>query len=130
MSVASDGGDPVEQTRKRKLLKPNPSENVSYKLFRKPLYKRKRLFPENRSGECVVYVESTEQEKVGNKNPITLTNLFADNVRGIIGVHRVNAYKVGVTFKKPAPANNFLNMDTFFTNHKCVYNLGIQISTA
>jgi len=85
-------------------------------MFVKPLYKR--LFPENHSGDCVVYVQSTEQlEKVGNKNPISLTNLFTENVKGIVSVHRINAYKIGVTFKKPAPANNFLSMDTFLSKH-------------
>lgn len=118
MSVASDGEDPVVTTdrkKKRKLEKPSLN-NAAYKVFQKPLYKR--LFPENHSGDCVVYVESTEEEKVGNKNPIILTNLFTENVKGIIGVHRINAYKVGVTFKKPAPANNFLKMDSFLSRYK------------
>ncbi|CAF4872975.1 unnamed protein product [Pieris macdunnoughi] len=53
--------------------------------------------------DCVVYVESQENEKLGNKNPITLTKLFTDNDKGIEGDHRVNAHRIGITFKKPAP---------------------------
>lgn len=116
MGEDSDGGNPVELAKKRKKLdKPNNKDN-DYKIYRKTNYKR--LFSENHTGECVVFVESTEQEKVGNKNPLTLTKLFTDNVKAIVGVHRVNAYKIGVTFKKPAPANNFLKMDTFLNRHK------------
>lgn len=117
MSVASDGDGPVVTAdRKKRKLENYSTNNDGYKVFQKPLYKR--LFPENHSGDCVVYVESTDEEKIGNKNPIILTNLFIENVKGIIGVHRINAHKVGVTFKYPAPANNFLKMDSFLGRYK------------
>ncbi|CAH4038851.1 unnamed protein product [Pieris brassicae] len=61
----------------------------------------------------MVYVESQENETFGNKNPITVTKLFMDKVKGIVGVHRVNAHKIDITLKTPAPANNLLKMDSF-----------------
>lgn len=123
MSVSSDGGDPVDigrkrkgQAKKRKLAFNDSGLSDNYKMYTKPNYKRQ--FPENHSVDCVVYVESTEDEKLGNKNPMTLTKLFTENVKGIVGVHRVNAYKIGITFRKPAPANNFLKMDHFLNKNK------------
>lgn len=118
MGTDSDGGRaPVEQEPKKRKLYETRKENViDYKMFTKPNYTRQ--FPENHSVDCVVYVESQENEKIGNKNPIVLTKLFTENVKGIAGVHRVNAYKVGITFKKPAPANNFLTMNNFLGKNK------------
>lgn len=113
MSEDSDGGPPPGDTSKKRKLEEN---TVDFRMFTKTNYKRQ--FPENYSGDCVVYVESMNNEKLGNKNPITLTKLFTENVKGIVGVHRVNAYKVGVTFKKPAPANCFLKMDHFLIRNK------------
>ncbi|XP_063378256.1 uncharacterized protein LOC134665287 [Cydia fagiglandana] len=119
MGENTGGGQPPgdkepKERKKRKLA--TPDLNTNYKMFVKPNYKRQ--FPDNHSAECVVYVESQENDKLGNRNPIALTKLFTDNVKGIVGVHRVNAHKVGVTFKKPAPANNFLKMDNFLGKHK------------
>lgn len=115
MGVDSDGGEPPsdKEAKKRKL----ESNTTAYKMYVKPNYKRQ--FPLNHSTDCVVYVESQEpEEKLGNKNPIVLTKLFTENVKDIIGVHRVSAYKIGVTFNKPAPANNFLKMDHFLGKYK------------
>ncbi|CAG4996891.1 unnamed protein product [Parnassius apollo] len=118
MDPDSDGGPtPDEQkSKKRKLPDTRKGNAVDYKIFAKTNYTRQ--FPENHSVDCVVYVESQENEKIGNKNPITLTKLFTENVKGIAGVHRVNAYKVGIMFRKPAPANNFLTMTHFLGKHK------------
>ncbi|CAG4968946.1 unnamed protein product [Parnassius apollo] len=120
MDPNSDGGPnptPAEQkSKKRKLPDTRKGNAVDYKIFTKTNYTRQ--FSENHSVDCVIYVESQENEKIGNKNPIALTKLFTENVKGIAGVHRVNAYKVGITFRKPAPANNFLTMTHFLGKHK------------
>lgn len=120
MGVNSDGEHPRETVKKRKIT---PSEKKlgelsqeKYSIYTKPGYKR--LFPTSRSGDCVVYVESTENKKVGNRNPISVTNLFTQNVKGIVAVHRVNAHKIGITFRKPEPANSFLSMDDFLMKYK------------
>lgn len=114
MCENSAGGQPPGDKDAKKIKLEVTNEN--YKVFTKPNYKRQ--FPDNHSTDCVVYVESQETEKLGNKNPIALTKLFTDNVKGIVGVHRVNAHKIGITFKKPAPANNFLKMDSFLGRQK------------
>ncbi|XP_048004280.1 uncharacterized protein LOC125240433 [Leguminivora glycinivorella] len=106
-----------ERKKKRKFAATTATTpETKYKLYVKPNYKRQ--FPDNQTTECVVYVESQDNDKIGNRNPIALTKLFTDNVKGIIGVHRVNAHKVGITFKKPTPANTFLKMDSFLGKHK------------
>ncbi|KAG6438765.1 hypothetical protein O3G_MSEX000203 [Manduca sexta] len=120
MGPPNDGEDPGD-IKKRKYAKistsdPKASNLDKYKIFIKPNYKR--LFLENGTCEYIVYVESTENEKVGNKNPITLTNLFCDNVKGIIGVHRINALKIGVSFKTAGAANSFLKMEDFLLKNK------------
>lgn len=114
MSVKSAGGEAPgdKEPKKRKIDK----SAEDYKMFTKPNYKRQ--FPENHSAECVVYVESQDNDKLGNRNPITLTKLFTEQVKGIVAVHRVNAYKIGITFRKPAPANTFLKMDLFLGRNK------------
>lgn len=116
MGEDSDGGEPPVDREAKKRKIDSSVHSASYKMFTKLNYKRQ--FPENHSVDCIVYVESQEQEKIGNKNPITLTKLFTENVKGIAGVHRVNAYKIGITFRKPAPANNFLKMDHFLNKYK------------
>lgn len=113
MSENSAGGEPPDKEPKKRKLAESSSD---YKMFTKANYKRQ--FPEHHSTECIVYVESQDNEKLGNRNPITLTKLFTEQVKGIVGVHRINAYKIGITFRKPAPANNFLKMDHFLGRNK------------
>lgn len=117
MSVTSGGEEPPDprNTKKRKINNTAESNN-KYNIYTKQNYTRQ--FIENTNNEYVVYVESTEQEKVGNKNPITLTNLLTDNVIGVLGVHRINAHKIGITFKKATAANNFLKMEDFLRKNK------------
>lgn len=116
MSVTSGGEEPPDPGIKKKRKYNNTDPNTKYNVYTKQNYKR--LFIENTNSEYVVYVESTEQEKVGNKNPITLTNLISDNVKGVLGVHRINAHKIGITFRKAAAANNFLKMEDFLWKNK------------
>ncbi|KAJ8737073.1 hypothetical protein PYW07_000344 [Mythimna separata] len=118
MSITSGGEEPPEpgEKKKRKYHNTRKPDSNKYKIFTKPNYKR--LFIENTNSEYIVYVESTEQEKVGNKNPITFTNLITDNVKGVLGVHRINAHKIGITFRKAAAANNFLKMEDFLWKNK------------
>lgn len=117
MSVTSGGEEPQEQVKKkRKYVNTDESTSNKYNFFTKQNYTR--LFIENTNSEYVVYVESTEKEKIGNKNPITLTNLISDNVKGVLGVHRINAHKIGITFRKAAAANSFLKMEDFLLKNK------------
>lgn len=120
MGPPSDGEDPAEKRkRKREHVSSAPSasqQTDKYKIYTKPNYKR--LFIENSSGDFTVYVESTDQERLGNKNPIILTRLFSENVKDITGVHRINAHKIGVTFRKATSANYFLKMDDFLSKNK------------
>lgn len=120
MGSQSDGENPKEGIKKRKLKSSkapgNSSDFDKFKVYTKPNYKR--LFLENGNSEYIVYVESTEFEKLGNKNPIYLTKLFNENVKGIVAVHRINAHKIGITFGKAAEANNFLKMEQFLMKNK------------
>ncbi|XP_063897440.1 uncharacterized protein LOC135118711 [Helicoverpa armigera] len=119
MSVHSGGEEPPPEPgekRRRIHTSGGNADSHKYKMFTKPNYKR--LFIENNNTEFTVYVQSTEDEKLGNKNPITLTNLITDQVKDVIGVHRINAHKIGITFRKAAAANNFLKMEDFLWIHK------------
>lgn len=117
MSVHSGGEEPPPEPgekRRRIHTSGGNADSHKYKIFTKPNYKR--LFIENNNTEFTVYVQSTEDEKLGNKNPITLTNLITDQVKDVIGVHRINAHKIGITFRKAA--DNFLKMEDFLWIHK------------
>lgn len=116
MGSPSDGDDPGDRKKKRKYDNVFSSPQDKYKIFTKPNYKRQ--FLESSTGDYTVFVQSTEQAKLGNRNPISLTKLFTENVKGITGVHRVNAHKIGVSFRKAIPANYFLKMDDFLSKNK------------
>lgn len=116
MSANSDGEEDGKKKRKYRIISGGNSDKEKYSIYTKPNYKR--LFIENSNNEYTVFVESVTDEKLGNKNPIILTNTLSENVIGIAGVHRVNATKIGVTFKKAAAANNFLKMEDFLSKHK------------
>jgi hypothetical protein len=64
-----------------------------------------------------VFIESTNGDKIGNKSPIYLNNIFTREVKGVVAMHRVNAKKVAIIFKQAITANNFINNDTFLGMH-------------
>lgn len=109
-----DDEDGEHSNRKRRRDIPiNPEDK--YKIFFKTNYTR--LFLEKSAVDYTVYIESKEKEKIGNRNPIKLTQLFADNIKGITSVYRINAFKIGVTFQKAAAANSFLKQEGFLNKH-------------
>lgn len=119
MGQHSDGEEHSDK-KKRKYANTkdvsNSFEEDKYKIYFKTNYTR--LFLENDSANYTVYVESKEKEKLGNKNPIKLTGLLNENVKGITCVSRINAYKIGVNFQKAADANSFIKLDNFLSKHK------------
>lgn len=117
MGTDSDDDDSPSDRKRKHAKASGNSEEDKYKMYFKTNYTR--LFLENNNNsEYTVYVENKEKEKIGNKNPIKLTNLFTENVKGITSVYRVNAYKIGVTFKTAASANSFLKLDSFLQKNK------------
>lgn len=79
-----------------------------YKPFSKSGYTR--VYPENMvSAEYMVFVESEKEgERLGNKNPDYMNHLFKDEIKGVVGIKRINANKIGVCFGQSINANNFL----------------------
>ncbi|XP_050680902.1 uncharacterized protein LOC126976562 [Leptidea sinapis] len=121
MGSQSDGdGDGESSDKKRKYARISERDernNDKYKIYFKRNYTR--LFLENVTySDYTVYVTSTDDEKLGNKNPIKLTQLFTENVKGITSVFRINSHKIAVTFQKAAAANCFLKYDSFLTKYK------------
>lgn len=116
---SNSGGGKDEEKKKRKIDTENmtqPEDRDKYKNYLKPNYQR--LFADNCNfTEYTVYVESTIKETIGNRNPIYLTKLFSENAKGIFRMQRVTAYKIAVTFKQPALANNFLQMTKFLNSY-------------
>lgn len=96
-----------------------------YLPFRKPNYKR--LYSENSiNTDFKVYIESKNvQERLGNKSPIYLNNIFS-NVKGVIAIRRINANKIVVIFKQHNTANNFLCNINFLEK----YNMKAYIPAA
>ncbi|CAH2096916.1 unnamed protein product [Euphydryas editha] len=91
-------------------------ERDAYLPYYKPNYKR--LYPENSTNtDFKVYVESTNDDRLGNKSPIYLNHIFAMDVKGVTGIQRVNANKIAVIFKQYNTANNFINNTTFLTKY-------------
>lgn len=101
---------------KRRYAQTIASEEDKYKIYFKANYTR--LFLEKSAVDYTVYIESKEKEKIGNRNPIKLTQLFVDNIKGITSVYRINGFKIGVTFQKAAAANSFLKQENFLSKHK------------
>jgi hypothetical protein len=116
-----DGNDPPPGgTEKRKT--PRSCDSEVSEDFYKPYLKNnyRRLFPETAvSAEYCIYVESyKDNEKLGNNNPIVTTNLFKNDVKGILNIKRINASKICITFSQTNNANNFLKNEEFLTKHK------------
>lgn len=114
--------DPPDEEKRRK---PNTGggganqgvDESFYKPYTKPGYKR--VFPADAvSADFTVFVESTtEEEKLGNRNPLLLANLFKNEIKGVINIRRLNASKVGVVFQQSIHANNFLKNEEFLNKH-------------
>lgn len=90
-----------------------PIRQDKYRQYNKPNYIR--TFSENSLTEYLVFVENTKGDKLGNRNPITLSMLFKSHVKGIKCVKRINANKIGVTFAHANTANDFLRNDQFLS---------------
>ncbi|KAG7295030.1 hypothetical protein JYU34_022499 [Plutella xylostella] len=87
-------------------------DNNSYSPFLKQNYVR--LYPDNSTNvEFKVFVESADKkDKLGNKSPIYLNHIFTTDIKGVIGIHRVNANKIAAVFKQSNNANNFITNAT------------------
>lgn len=91
-------------------------ERDAYLPYYKPNYKR--LYPENSTNtDFKVYVESTNDDRLGNKSPIYLNHIFSLEIKGVTAIQRVNANKIAVIFKQYNTANNFINNTTFLTKY-------------
>jgi hypothetical protein len=118
----SDGPRPVKAPKRNLQIENGGGGTVSndnlFQPYLKPGYKR--LYPEHSLNyEFKVFVESADNEKLGNKSPIYLNHIFQSrDVKGVVSVHRVNANKLAVIFKQFNTANNFLTNETFLTSHK------------
>ncbi|CAF4948608.1 unnamed protein product [Pieris macdunnoughi] len=63
-------------------------ERDAYLPYYKPNYKR--LYPENSTNtDFKVYVESTNDDRLGNKSPIYLNHIFAMDIKGVTGIQRL-----------------------------------------
>lgn len=102
-----DGAAPDLQQERQEFFKP----------YSKPGYKR--VFTDNMvSKEFTVFVESTKEEQIGNKNPDMMCSLFKNELKGVVGIRRINARKLGVTFGQIIHANNFLHDESFLTKYE------------
>lgn len=88
----------------------------SYLPYFKPSYKR--LYPENSNNvDFKVFVEATNNDRLGNKSPIYLNHIFSTEIKGVTAIQRVNANKIAVIFKQYNTANNFINNTAFLKKH-------------
>lgn len=113
-------GQTRHPTKRPRVIDSDDNKTVQenfYKPYIKPGYKR--VFPEqpNTNSDFTVFVEHSNKVKIGNKNPLTLANLFKNDIKGIVNIKRINAEKIGVTFSQANNANNFLTNDQFLTKH-------------
>lgn len=117
----SGSASPPEATKERKQAKRNvdetlPSDNDFFKPFNKPRYTR--VFLENsKDSEYVVFVESTREEKLGNRNPLIMASLFKNEIKGVLNIKRINANKVGIIFKQAIDANNFIKNEAWLVKN-------------
>lgn len=74
-----------------------------------------RRYPEDSVAghEFVVFVESCNENLMGTRDMMHLSNCFTRFVKGIKYLKKVNKYKVGVVFNSPNLANAFLDNNTF-----------------
>lgn len=120
-----DGDPPGRDSEKRKLPK-RRSENDSradaldatfYKPYLKPGYTR--VFPKNAAdAEFTVFVESTKNEKIGNRNPLVMAGLFKNDIKGVANIKRINANKIGVIFSQAINANDFLKNEQWLQKNE------------
>lgn len=107
-------GKKAKATKRKNNLQQNTEDK--YRTYIKPNYKRQ--YPDNQKGnEFNVYIESTIGDKLGNKNPFTLSKLFQKEIKGIIRMTRFNANKIIVTFNQHNYANNLINNEVFLKNN-------------
>lgn len=92
--------------------------NELYMPYSKLTYKR--LYPEGcTNSEFKVFIESTNPtDKIGNKSPVYLNNIFSNEVKGVQSLTRINANKICVTFKLANTANNFLQNNNFLNKYE------------
>lgn len=80
---------------------------AKYKPFFKPNYKR--LYPDTSNhNEFSVFLESTNDDKLGNKDPITIQKIIGKYIKGQYEMSRASAQKLKITFKQSTDANDFL----------------------
>lgn len=79
-----------------------------------------RNYPEN-SGNVsfAVFLESIkEEEKLGNKSPIYMNNIFSRYIKGVKQIKRINANKYAAIFDNAKNANALLNNTNFLKIHE------------
>ncbi|RVE50714.1 hypothetical protein evm_004624 [Chilo suppressalis] len=92
-------------------------ESSHFLPYFKPNYKR--LYPENSTNlEYKVFVQTDNNDRLGNKSPIYLNHIFTTDIKGVVAIHRVNAIKIAVVFKQYNTANNFLMNTAFLDKYK------------
>lgn len=120
LGSASPPADKV-LTKERKQAKRRDDETVSsdkdfFKPYSKPGYTR--VFPENsKDSEYVVFIESTGDEKLGNRNPLIMASLFKNEIKGVLNIKRINANKLGIIFKQAIDANSFIKNEAWLAKN-------------
>lgn len=119
MEAGEDPGPSEDHPKRKRPFKEVKSggNGEDYKPFLKPNYKR--LYPDSSDTEYKVFIESVNiNEKLGNKSPLYLNNIFSREVKGVVSITRVNALKMAVIFKQAITANNFLKNDSFLEKYQ------------
>lgn len=88
-----------------------------YEDFRVPDYVRS--YPENGGAfEYIVFIESIDSVPIGDRDMMSLANNFKKYNKGVKQLIRMNRYKVGAIFERPALANAALNNKKFLDSFK------------
>ncbi|OWR43205.1 hypothetical protein KGM_203558 [Danaus plexippus plexippus] len=79
-----------------------------------------RRYPEDAEAkyEFIVFVESTNEVPLGNRDMMSLSASFIRSVKGIQYLKKINKYKVGVVFQRANLANAFLDNATFLKEQR------------
>lgn len=78
-----------------------------FKPFFKPNYQR--LYPDTSNhNEFAVFLESTNDDKLGNKDPIAIQKIIGKFIKGQYEMSRASAQKLKIIFKQSTDANDFL----------------------
>ncbi|OWR50429.1 hypothetical protein KGM_203930 [Danaus plexippus plexippus] len=79
-----------------------------------------RRYPEDAEAkyEFIVFVESTNEVPLGNRDMMSLSASFIRSVKGIQYLKKINKYKVGVVFQRANLANAFLDDATFLKEQR------------